>query len=208
MEEPIEVLDAKITIRPNLSFLTDVKKKLDQPGNEKCKTLFLATKFSIWLDLPAFANDNHLLNYIFHHQEESYKGIPNSKFLDRIFPDRSSKRVKKVKGDDLMELFTNDELWFGISDHDAVRVCLLLVATIVFMGRETRYNILDNVLELVDDLPIWNSYPWGEYFWRIFYRRTFNVLHRKNERDSKKDKDKSVEPSKKKIKVGKVSVEN
>ncbi|GJR26294.1 hypothetical protein Tco_1102526 [Tanacetum coccineum] len=80
-----------------------------------------------------------------------------------------------------MELFTNDDLWFGISDHDAVRVCLLLVATIVFMGRETRYNIPDNVLELVDD------------------------LQRKNERDSKKDKDKSVEPPKKKIKVGKVS---
>nr|GFA61635.1 hypothetical protein [Tanacetum cinerariifolium] len=175
-------------------------KKLDQPGNEKRKTLFLATKFGIWLDLSAFANDNYLLNYIFHHQvyaepsvecppisyhicgntfefgwqefcliigflfgklpkEESYKGIPNSKFLERIFPDSSSKRVKKVKGDDLMELFTNDELWFGISDHDAVRVCLLLVATIVFMGHETRYNIPDNVLELVDDLPVWNSYP-------------------------------------------------
>nr|GEW88331.1 hypothetical protein [Tanacetum cinerariifolium] len=246
MEEPIEVLDAKITIRSELSFLTDVKKKLDQPGNEKRKTLFLETKFGIWLNLSRFANDNHLLNYIFHHRvyaepsvecppisyricgnafefgrqefclitgflfgklpkEESYKGIPNSNFLDRIFPDRSSKRVKKVKGDDLMELFTNDELWFGISDHDAVRVCLLLVATIVFMGRETRYNIPDNVLELVDDLPVWNSYPWGEYFWRIFYRRTFNVLQRKNEKDFKKDKDKSVEPPKKKIKVGKFS---
>ncbi|GJT54742.1 ATP-dependent DNA helicase RRM3-like protein, partial [Tanacetum coccineum] len=147
-----------------LLFLTDVKKKLDQPGNEKRKTLFLATKFGIWFDLWAFANDNHLLNYIFHHQEfclitgflfgklpkeESYKGIPNCKFLDRIFPDSSSKRVKKVKGDDLMELFTNDELWFGISDHDVVR--------------------------------------------------------RNNERDSKKDKDKSVEPLNKKIKVGKVS---
>nr|GFA04937.1 hypothetical protein [Tanacetum cinerariifolium] len=112
----------------------------------------------------ALANDNHLLNYIFHHQEfclitgflfgklpkeESYKGIPNSQFLHRIFPDRSSKRVKKIKGDDLMELFTMNDLWFGISDHDVVR--------------------------------------------------------RKNERDSKKDKDKSVEPPKKKIKVGKVS---
>ncbi|GKB67677.1 hypothetical protein Tco_0929089 [Tanacetum coccineum] len=34
---------------------------------------------------------------------------------------------------------------------------------------------------------------------------TVNVLQRKNERDFKKDKDKSVEPPKKKIKVGKVS---
>nr|GEV99553.1 RNA-directed DNA polymerase, eukaryota [Tanacetum cinerariifolium] len=105
-------------------------------------------------------------------KEESYEGILNSKFLDCIFPDRSSKRLNTVKGGDLMELFTNDDLLFGISDHDAIRVCLLLVATIVFMGRN---------------------------------RRTFNVLQWKNERESKKDKDKSVEPPKKKIKVGKVS---
>ncbi|GJV70267.1 hypothetical protein Tco_1485776 [Tanacetum coccineum] len=98
------------------------------------------------------------------------------------------------------------DLWFGISDHDAVRVCLLLVATIVFMGRKTRFYIPDNVLELVDDLPSWNTYPWGEYFWRIFYLRTLNVVPWKNERDSKKDKEKVVEPLKKKKKLAKNSV--
>nr|GEW20632.1 hypothetical protein [Tanacetum cinerariifolium] len=175
MEEPIEVLEVNITIRSDLSFLTDVKKKFDQPGNEKHKTLFLETKFGIWLDLPAFANDNHLLNYIFHYQVYAEPSVEFPPISYRI---------------------CCNTFEFG-------RVCLLLVATIVFMGRETRYNIPDNVLELVDDLPVWNSYPRGEYFWRIFYQRTFNVLHRKNEKDSKKDKDKSVEPPKKKIKVGK-----
>nr|GEY41791.1 hypothetical protein [Tanacetum cinerariifolium] len=68
----------------------------------------------------------------------------------------------------------------GYLGENAKKVCLLLVATIVFMGRETRYNIPDNVLELVDDLS-------------------------KNERNCKKDKDKSVEPPKKKIKVSKVT---
>nr|GEW86091.1 phospholipase-like protein [Tanacetum cinerariifolium] len=42
-------------------------------------------------------------------------------------------------------------------------VCLLLVSTIVFMGREPRYYIPDNVLESVEDLPGFNTYPWGDY---------------------------------------------
>ncbi|GJY20093.1 hypothetical protein Tco_0392659, partial [Tanacetum coccineum] len=46
-------------------------------------------------------------------------------FLDRIFPDRVSNAVKKVKGVDLLKLLTTDELWFRISDHDAVRVGIL-----------------------------------------------------------------------------------
>nr|GEY38196.1 hypothetical protein [Tanacetum cinerariifolium] len=98
-----------------------------------------------------------------------------------------------------------DDLLFGISHHDVVRVCLLLVATIVFMGRETRFYIPDNVLELVDDWPSWNTYPWGEYFWRIFYLRILNVVPRKNERDFKKDKEKVVELPKKKKKPSKSS---
>nr|GEU82094.1 hypothetical protein [Tanacetum cinerariifolium] len=54
-------------------------------------------------------------------KKETYKVIPSSLFLDRIFPDRCTNRVKKVNGDELMLLFTADDLWFGISDHDAVR---------------------------------------------------------------------------------------
>nr|GEU35777.1 transposase, MuDR, MULE transposase domain protein [Tanacetum cinerariifolium] len=84
---------------------------------------------------------------------------------------RCTNRVKKVKGDALMLLFTADDLWFGISDHDVVR----------------------------------NTYPWGEYFWRIFYLRTLNVVPRKNERESKKDKEKVVEPQKNKKKPVKSS---
>ncbi|GJU97378.1 hypothetical protein Tco_1326649 [Tanacetum coccineum] len=90
----------------------------------------------------------------------------------------------------------------GVADAG---LCLLLVATIIFMDRETRFYIPDNVSELVNDLPSWNTYPWGEYFWRIFYLRTLNVVPRKNERDSKKDKEKVVEPPKKKKKPAKSS---
>ncbi|GKC41510.1 hypothetical protein Tco_1059232 [Tanacetum coccineum] len=43
MEDSIKVFDAKITIRSLLSFLTDVKNKLEEPGNDKRNTLFRAT---------------------------------------------------------------------------------------------------------------------------------------------------------------------
>ncbi|GKB62036.1 WD repeat-containing protein 70 [Tanacetum coccineum] len=45
MEEPVEVVDAKITLRSSLSFLHDVKKKLAQPENSKRNELFRATLF-------------------------------------------------------------------------------------------------------------------------------------------------------------------
>nr|GEW59716.1 phospholipase-like protein [Tanacetum cinerariifolium] len=67
-------------------------------------------------------------------------GLSSSPFLDRVFPDRVTYPIKKVKGLELVKILTTDELWFGISDHDAVSVCLLLVPTIVFMGREPSEN--------------------------------------------------------------------
>ncbi|GJY14338.1 hypothetical protein Tco_0384760 [Tanacetum coccineum] len=73
MEDAMGLFDAKTTIRSSLSFLTDVKKKLEEPGNDKRDTLFRATVFSKWLDLPPYANDNLLLNYIFQHQERIFK---------------------------------------------------------------------------------------------------------------------------------------
>ncbi|GJU31477.1 hypothetical protein Tco_1175066 [Tanacetum coccineum] len=119
MEDLIEVSDAKITIRSSLCFLRDVKKKLEETGNEKRNTLFRATIFDKWLDIPAFANDNLLLNYIFHH-------------------------------------------------HGTADIALL-----------SSYSIL--------------------YLWIL------NVVPWKNERDSKKDKEKVVEPLKKKKKLAKSS---
>ncbi|GJS87881.1 hypothetical protein Tco_0770517 [Tanacetum coccineum] len=190
MEDLIEVSDAKITIRSSLGFLRDVKKKLEEPGNEKRNTLFRATVFDKWLDIPAFANDNLLLNYIFHHQvsaepsvdcppitysicgnsfefgrkefclitgflfgklpkKETYKGIPSSIFLDRIFPDRCTNRVKKVKGDDLMLLFTTDDLWFGISDHDAVRTDS--VGEVLVPDVEQEQNLICLIVDTADE---------------------------------------------------------
>nr|GEY75919.1 hypothetical protein [Tanacetum cinerariifolium] len=60
---------------------------------------------------------------------------------------------------------------FTTSISSTSQVCLLLVSTIVFMGREPRYYISDNVLESVEDLPGFNTYPWeifpnSKYSWK------------------------------------------
>nr|GEX97817.1 hypothetical protein [Tanacetum cinerariifolium] len=73
-------------------------------------------------------------------KEETYKGLSSSPFLDRIFLDRVTNPVKKVKGVDLVKLLITDELWFGISDHDAVRImslCNLGVTEIICSGGDT-----------------------------------------------------------------------
>ncbi|GJW26979.1 hypothetical protein Tco_0040790, partial [Tanacetum coccineum] len=71
---------------------------------------------------------------------------------------------------------------------DAVRFCLLLVAELVFMGKEDRNCIPRHLVSLVEDFDCWNDYPWGEYMWVKFYKRTVNVAadHRALHLDKKK----------------------
>ncbi|GKC64813.1 hypothetical protein Tco_1097411, partial [Tanacetum coccineum] len=63
-----------------------------------------------------------------------------------------------------------------LDDYDAVRVCLLVVKEIVFMGCEEFLNVPLHILTLVEDLFAWDAYPWGEYMWTYFYQRTLNVV--------------------------------
>ncbi|GKB82961.1 hypothetical protein Tco_0949856 [Tanacetum coccineum] len=43
---------------------------------------------------------------------------------------------------------------------DAVRVCLLIVAELVFMGKEDRNCIPRHLVSLVEDFDKWDDYPW------------------------------------------------
>nr|GEU47980.1 ribonuclease H-like domain-containing protein [Tanacetum cinerariifolium] len=68
-----------------------------------------------------------------------------------------------------------------------LRVCLLLASTIVFMGREPRYYISDNVLESMEDFPGFNTYPWDYESmqpWCVDSFKYFNNLHEPGLRDS------------------------
>ncbi|GJT63558.1 hypothetical protein Tco_1015038 [Tanacetum coccineum] len=78
--------------------------------------------------------------------------------------------------------------WAGLHDIDAVRVCLLIIAELVFMGKEDRNCIPMHLVILVEDLDAWNDYPWGEYMWQNFYERTVNIVadHRQHHLDEKK----------------------
>ncbi|GKA88312.1 hypothetical protein Tco_0810076 [Tanacetum coccineum] len=71
---------------------------------------------------------------------------------------------------------------------DVVRVCLLIVAELVFMGKEDRNCIPKHILSLVEDFDSWNDYPWREYMWEIFYKMTVNVvaIHRADHLKKKK----------------------
>ena len=80
----------------------------------------------------------------------------------------------------------NCTLWDSLTDEDAVRVCLLVMATFVFIGREGRFYIPDHLLKNIEDFEVWNEYPWGEYMWAHFFLRTVNVVPRHTEKEAKK----------------------
>ncbi|GJT69713.1 phospholipase-like protein [Tanacetum coccineum] len=201
MDNVIEVFDAKVTMRSTLHTLASIKELLCKSGNERRNTISRSTQFGKWLDFPSFANDNHLLNYIFQHhvkqeqnnndfphitykigdntfdfgrqefclitgfqfmkfrKEDTFLGLKNGPFIDRVFPEKIGQPLKRVRVIDLLVVTRSAHLWSGLSDEDAVKVCLLLVVNIVFMDREPKNYIADNLLELVDDLPTWDAYP-------------------------------------------------
>ncbi|GJT43368.1 hypothetical protein Tco_0952083, partial [Tanacetum coccineum] len=56
------------------------------------------------------------------------------------------------------------------------------------MGKEDRNCIPKHIVSLVEDFDSWNDYPWGEYMWNFFYKRTVNVvaIHRADHLKKKK----------------------
>ena len=105
-------------------------------------------------------------------------GLTHSPFYDRMFPGNQTRRLKKIKGEQLCAMLKPGEEWDALSDEDDVRVCLLVIATCVFIGREARFYIPDHMLSMIEDFSIWNSYPWGEYMWEHLYKRTVNVVQK------------------------------
>ncbi|GJT64930.1 phospholipase-like protein [Tanacetum coccineum] len=105
-----------------------------------------------------------------------------SPFCQRLFPEKINKKgVLNLKSIELLGVLRNTETWIGLFDMDAVRVCLLLVVELVFMGKEDRICIPMHLVSLVEDFDCWNMYPWGEYMWVKFYQRTVNVAAKHRE---------------------------
>nr|GEW37247.1 retrovirus-related Pol polyprotein from transposon TNT 1-94 [Tanacetum cinerariifolium] len=72
----------------------------------------------------------------------------------------TEKDIMKLKSCHLLALVRDKKGWAGLHDIDAVRVCLLIVSELVFMGKEDRNCIPRNLVTLVEDLDAWNDYPW------------------------------------------------
>lgn len=87
-------------------------------------------------------------------------------FRDRVFPEKVGVDLKTI---DLLCLIEEEELFTNLSDEDAVRVCLLLSAQVIFMGREMLSVVDDVYLRMVENIDNWNDFNWGEHIWRQLY---------------------------------------
>nr|GEY46740.1 phospholipase-like, aminotransferase-like mobile domain protein [Tanacetum cinerariifolium] len=93
-------------------------------------------------------------------------------FRNRLFPEKIGHDVKII--DDLA-LLEDEEKFSKVSDEDEIQVCLLLSLEVIFMGRELVLVVDDVFLRMVNNLDVWNSFPWGEHIWRKLFDAIRNV---------------------------------
>ncbi|KAI7753666.1 hypothetical protein M8C21_015808 [Ambrosia artemisiifolia] len=101
---------------------------------------------------------------------------PDITFRERVFG-----HVKaQLKVSDLKNVFNSslDQL----SDLDAVRLCLLMLLEVGFMGCEAKSVVEPALLRLVEDLDSWSSYPWGSHVWKAVYGQLHNALAERSAR--------------------------
>nr|GEV20851.1 phospholipase-like protein [Tanacetum cinerariifolium] len=97
--------DCKVTIRSRPSTISFIKERLSK-SNERLK-LFKDTVFGKYLDIDVEDNDNHLLNYVLHHQspqlnvyfQKKAKNLENKASLGKAAQGKAAKG-KVAKGKD------------------------------------------------------------------------------------------------------------
>ncbi|GJU11009.1 phospholipase-like, aminotransferase-like mobile domain protein [Tanacetum coccineum] len=93
-------------------------------------------------------------------------------FRNRVFPEKIGKYLKNI---DLLSLVEDEYRFSSLSDPDSIRVCLLLSLKVIFMGHELGSAVDDVFLRMVEDLDVWNDFPWGVHMWRELYGAITNV---------------------------------
>ncbi|PWA57127.1 phospholipase-like, Aminotransferase-like mobile domain protein [Artemisia annua] len=95
------------------------------------------------------------------------------KFRERVFPDKQWLIVTNL---DLIGVLEDEERFWRLSDEDAIRISLLLVLEVIFMGRLLTCQVDDTLMRLVENLDTWNAFPWGEHIWTHLYDQLHNVM--------------------------------
>ncbi|KAI3733807.1 hypothetical protein L6452_13263 [Arctium lappa] len=98
----------------------------------------------------------------------SLPAISEGSFVRRLWPDHAPDHLK-VK----IVVQTMRGGMQYLSDEDVVRVCLVVMVEVMFMGRELNQLVSDTVLRAVDDLMTFDNYPWDSHIWT----HTYNSLH-------------------------------
>ncbi|GJW52926.1 phospholipase-like, aminotransferase-like mobile domain protein, partial [Tanacetum coccineum] len=93
-------------------------------------------------------------------------------FRDRVFPEKIGEYLKNI---DLLSLIEDEYRFSSLSNPESIRVCLLLSLKVIFMGHELGSAVDDVFLRMVEDLDVWNDFPWGEHMWRELYGAIRNV---------------------------------
>lgn len=171
-------LDIKETYGDSLLIDTIIKHQISSPPNAD-QLLYLVDN-----QLLSFKKSDFCLITGFKFGNENHP--PHNQtapIIQRLFDGDYSARSIKVW--DLDSIFQN--YFHLLSDGDAVRVGLLIVLDLVFLGRQKDYVLQDWCLQLVEDLDSWNAYPWGSLLWR----KTFEQLqdaYLKRKKDNKECK--------------------
>lgn len=96
--------------------------------------------------------------------------------------ERRTEKITKISVEYLYRVLSDQDEFEELSNDDAVRVCLLIYLENIFMGKQERNVIPNEILVLVDDIYAWNAFPWGEYIWAEFHKKIYNVVPKLRDR--------------------------
>nr|GEZ01409.1 phospholipase-like protein [Tanacetum cinerariifolium] len=173
--------DYKVTIRSKLHTIPFIKERLSK--SNKRMNLFKDIVFGKYLDLDMEGNDNHLMNYVLHHQRPDL-----SESID-------SNLVFDIAGHTLLfkSLFRFFDLLFRSNPLRCVPFDLIFRSLgkaarrkatrgkaangkaakgknakhIVSQGQEDKKVVKNSMLRLVEDLAAWDDFSWVNAIGRI-----------------------------------------
>ena len=136
--------------------------------------------FDVWGHTLEFRREDMCLVLGFRFGDVCLDNLKKRKsgFGKRMLTFLKERRIEKIISLNQTMLFRilDDTVEFDeLSNDDVVRLCLVLFLENVFLGKQDRNLISNEILVLVDDFYAWNAFPWGEYIWLEFHKKIYNV---------------------------------